>query len=372
VTRICAAVSGQIYHVDGDASKFDLHLNDHRVEVLHLVTQGDYGETIPPFVLVKTGTLMIIGWRGSSTITNWMTDFNSAQVVSRMHPNLRIHGGFLALIESDFVQYEAIIVDLITKHTITKVIFTGHSLGMCQSERASTLNKCSLTYCLPLHISGGALALVAHVQAATLMARDDSVWNKAKVSLRTIAFAAPMAIAIEPNTQPGSVVDQVASNACNIIYDYDPVPRAYSMMNFIAKVANSAIDNIGWGIGTVLRLFLPKELTVLMDKGVEELTAKEEKRIRMILRAMFRYRHLGKLVFYEHAEAEPVEVVDEGPIDKIPVDLSMKSSTEKKLFSSIVFDKKRKGVSMESIAATHNLLVLGPGLAYNIINSESS
>jgi hypothetical protein len=346
MTRICATISGQLYQVDGDKSKFKLsHLD---VKVLDFETQGDYSETTPPFVIAKTGSTMIIGWRGSSNIMDWTGDFNASPVVSEATRGLRIQSSFLSLVESDFALHGEKIVNLIGTDT-SEVIFTGHSLG-------------------------GALAQVAHILVVANKADSSSMWHDAhdaKVVFRTLVFSAPMCIAIEPDdTAKGKnkeIIELVQSHTCNIIYSYDPVPRCYSMLDYLLKVLNAVIDHIGWGRGwAVKNLFLPKRLAALLEHGVEgSATTTDENKasFKKLFKVLFRFRHLGTLVYYENADAKPHRMVDTGPTH--PEESTSQTSDELTLESIQFAQFDLSKVSTDEIAETHNFLVTGQGLAYN-------
>jgi hypothetical protein len=70
------------------------------------------------------------------------------------------------------------------------------------------------------------------------------------------------------------------------------------------------------------------------------------------------YRHIGKVIYYKNADAEPEVYGDMGYSCRKP-----EGSTEKD-FRDIVY--KRSNDVVKDIADSHLFLVTGPGLAYYI------
>jgi hypothetical protein len=179
------------------------------------------GETIPPMVIAVTGNTMIIGWRGSQTLMDWVLDFAFAPMASRswMHtaPTVRAQGGYCALVENYLSRHEDTILHEIEKHEITELLLTGHSLA-------------------------GGVAQVAHFFLEGERSAPDSKWpNHKTLKIRCIAFSAPMTtVNVDLSNQASSTfLDSVRPNVVNIVYQSDPYVKLtcvcleYSTFSFL-------------------------------------------------------------------------------------------------------------------------------------------
>ena len=106
--------------------------------------------------------------------------------------------------------YEEEILSRIKSDGITELIFTGHSLG-------------------------GGIAQVAH-----LLAKAQGKYSD--LSIKTVAFAAPMSIMPIPINKVGGeesndiskeLLDEVGSNSINFVFSLDFVPRAYNNVSYL-------------------------------------------------------------------------------------------------------------------------------------------
>jgi len=86
-----------------------------------------------------------------------------------VYPYLWVHSGFHAKVQNDFCAHKNTILKLIKNYAVTRLVFTGHSLG-------------------------GALARVAHVGALAEFAKmsDEAKQQLSQVDIQSITFAAPM------------------------------------------------------------------------------------------------------------------------------------------------------------------------------------
>lgn len=331
LTTICASLSAQLYQAKSE-SDFKLGTN---VEVLKFENHEEWLESVvPPFAICKTGDTMIMGWRGSSTIMDWTADFNASPVMSNASRGVRIQSSFLSLVESDFYQYGSYIVDRIRKLRVKEVIFTGHSLG-------------------------GAVAQVAHhVVVAQRMSRETSIWDaiSSRVTIRSLTFSAPMSITPDPNNKDRTVqnvLDRVGLTACNVVYSFDPVPRSYRMILFGLDLANAVVNSLGWKQKTTkwfLERFLPKSLRSLKEAEIEA-------KIKAHIGFTSRFRHIGQIVYYNDADSEPQLLTDTPGASNLRAFQSIKVPTNMK-------------ISVENVAAAHNFLVRGPGLASPGLENE--
>merc|ERR1712232_96346 len=76
---------------------------------------------------------MVIAWRGSSTIMDWMQDASGDAVQcplwSALWPNIWVHNGMMGHILHDVTQYIGPLEQMIRRFNVREVVFTGHSLG---------------------------------------------------------------------------------------------------------------------------------------------------------------------------------------------------------------------------------------------------
>jgi cytochrome oxidase Cu insertion factor (SCO1/SenC/PrrC family) len=207
LTRVCAALSGQMYTAKAKED-FDLSIDDRKVEVILFDDNGELAETTPPMAIATTGDTMIIGWRGSSTLMDWVMDFAFAPMASRswMHtaPCVRAQGGYCALVENYMGKHESFILSQIQSRGIKELLLTGHSLA-------------------------GGVAQVAHcfIEGERLSPR--SPWNACtramkSLAVRCISFSAPMTTVNLCRNDKASTkfLQNVGNNMANIIYESDP------------------------------------------------------------------------------------------------------------------------------------------------------
>jgi hypothetical protein len=102
-------------------------------KVLLYDDHGIFETTNPPFSVTVAGKKMILAWRGSHTVMDWVRDFgffvassfrwkNVADVVS-------VQGAYLACVESCMAKHQDFILKMINKYHVTEILLTGHSLA---------------------------------------------------------------------------------------------------------------------------------------------------------------------------------------------------------------------------------------------------
>jgi predicted lipase len=82
------------------------------------------------FVDAEQGHNLIVSFRGSTTLENWIEDLKFLQFQmswEALSPNIYVHRGFFETYQSLLPQLTSLILK--GKENVTKVIFTGHSLG---------------------------------------------------------------------------------------------------------------------------------------------------------------------------------------------------------------------------------------------------
>ena len=225
--------------VQGLHTKFDLSTGDFKCDIVleDLYHKNEFGPndaTSPPFAVALTGDTLIASWRGSSTLSDWVSvDFSVAPGHSAswydVAPGLRTHAGFTFMVESDITKHTDDLLALIEKHDVKRLVFTGHSLA------------------------GGA-AQMANFVVSGRMKQAGSKWAAAEqVEVRTVAFAAPNVMVDVTNSDAAtkSFVDDVSSRSVNLIAEQDLVSRAGTDNQFVDAWMKDSIpalvdEKAGW------------------------------------------------------------------------------------------------------------------------------
>ena len=146
----------------------------------------------------------------------------------------RAHGAYTNIVEDTFCRHEDAIVGLITKHNVTRVFFTGHSLG-------------------------GGVANVAHLVVRGQLALglagllgSGSPWTKFKPKLAEIdwlacTFAAPATIVRPADRVPTrgdgdtQLIKDLDDSSYNIVYGCDAVPRCPGMLTYLGDLLKNVV-----------------------------------------------------------------------------------------------------------------------------------
>jgi hypothetical protein len=284
LTSICATISDQIYSVE---TIHDFHLTNEdapsvTAEVILFEDHGALSDVIPPFCVAVTGSCLILAWRGSKTIMDWVSDVTYAPVTSsrwnRVAAQVRAHAAYASLIESDLATHEAWILDQVQQRKIKTLILTGHSLA-------------------------GGLAQVAQLAIEGQLQAPGSLWYPLRKALevRSVAFAAPMTILLDTSqasqfdTKTRVFLEGVASRSCNIVYGPDIVPHGSGDLKYVLDVVTALIPEVVSGLpySWVLKMF---GMESKIFKGFESLISKEN--VKGLAQVMVQYHHLGTVVYY--------------------------------------------------------------------------
>jgi len=351
MTRLCASVSGQIYAAE-NKEDFKLSTDEIIAKAIHYENHGDpFGNVTPPMAVVISGNIMILGWQGSTTISDGITDFHLVPVSSsrwaERSTEVKAHGGFLSVIENDLTCQESFLIKKMEEHKITEVITTGHSLG-------------------------GGMAQVAHLCIQGELSNPNSAWSRYQEKVpnfivRSLAFSAPMSISTASSVKEDTTkfLHEVASRSVNIIFSMDIVPRGFSELEFIHAVIKDVIDDVNIpdvlkelnvsipGAGLVSR-FIGAEKQI--KDGFENLIQKDS--VQNITSVCKTYRHYGNIIYYESDAAKPMLVRDYNHEPKITI----------KKFNDLKYSNKLSGSFdiIRYLTNDHLQTVRGPGLAYEI------
>jgi len=161
--------------------------------------------------------ILFVAWQGTQVDKRPMdafTDLGAAPVRSllwyEMCPDIWVHSGIYAKVQSDFLAYEKDIMQVAKEgmkpgsNQNCRIIFTGHSLG------------------------GGA-ALVAHMCALGVVDKIPDTKDLEHINLESVCFAAPMVFFIHNDKKKDERVQQVQEifqqQSLNWVCDKDVVPR---------------------------------------------------------------------------------------------------------------------------------------------------
>jgi len=246
------------------------------VELCIFDDHGDYKSCHAPMAMVVYGGTMIIAWRGSQTLSDWINDFSTTPILSKnwrdVAPELRIHAGYTALVDNEMCLHEDEFKKCIRDRNIKEVVFTGHSLG-------------------------GGVAHVAHLFALATWANDETL---PQVTYRSLCFESPMVFVVDdagPKTQ--AVLDQLMDTARNFVFCGDAVPRMYGNLAYAEGLYHAAIEN---------KLDLPPALGGVAHKishSVLESALGSLEGLRMYYQVNANYYHYSKLIYYETPTSEP-------------------------------------------------------------------
>lgn len=311
ILQIAACLSQQIYDATNkeyfrlEATTGDKELRKSEVHLFD--SHGTLDPAIPAFAIASVGSTLILGWRGTNQILDFINDAAVAPVVS-VDTGIRSHAMFSACVGSALRVHEEEILSLIVKKSIDTIVFTGHSLG-------------------------GALANVAHlfVQASLgVQAKEGETggshpWNKKfshlsmPLNLKTISFSAPMSTIDRDNVedlnekkvhnlQADNLLETVSSNSVNFVFSCDVVPRAYGHVFFVKDVIDKVGPELVRKYCSVTRFF---DIDVKVSKAVIDfLMAMTEP----LVNVAASFRHHGTILYYDDlSTATPIEVKDTGP-----------------------------------------------------------
>jgi len=134
-TQLCATVSAQLHstYIENNyctAEDFKLSTKDHKTEVVIYDSHGEklkYSTT--PFVVTVSGDTMILGWRGSYTLSDFLNDGAASPQSSfawKKHAKtIKAQGAFTSIVTNDIVTHEEDIIQEAKKRGIKEIITTG-------------------------------------------------------------------------------------------------------------------------------------------------------------------------------------------------------------------------------------------------------
>lgn len=295
---VCATICVQIY----DATAIRNFKLPYGAKVLDFTNHGSLDKFLPAFAIAKFNNCLILAWRASKNIMDWISNLSCTPVSStywsKIAPDLQAHSAYTKLVERDLSHHQSVIIKVIKNNKdIEEIIFTGESLG-------------------------GGMANVAHVIVQSQIDQTFAPWNEEgfkELKCRTMAFAAPMTLSFPESKMEGNpdatgiFLTKVSKNTFNIVYSYDPVPHAFGDSAFVLKaiertITRASIDKNGVLVGFWIILFgEDKKMMSLLDVW------------KAILTLHLNYRQIGTILYYRNADADPVALRDCNLVTDLPL-----------------------------------------------------
>jgi len=105
-----------------------------KAKIIIFDDHGDCDKVLPAFSVAVTTDTMMVGWRGSHELSDFLTDAVLAPVacnlLGKAASGIRVQAMMASLAGSDLELHGSTMVNYIKEHHgIKQIVFTGHSLG---------------------------------------------------------------------------------------------------------------------------------------------------------------------------------------------------------------------------------------------------
>lgn len=365
--HLCATVSGGVYDA-ASRTDFEELLRTSEIRkrfpdlTLRFFQNGvTFGRGIPEalslnpptFVGLITGSTLILGWRGTVTIKDALADCKIDSIAPwKGLKGLEVQKAYYEMVKHAYLQSHATDIKNYVKGDyskipnnttkdgtrITKIILTGHSLGGALAQVAHVCMKAP-----PNNFLSPSWPPWPNPMADLVKACKD-------VEIRTIAISAPMTFVVEHPAPETTKFLQDVIEPCmrNVFFNADVVPRGYSNLEFIDGFVNAFLEDHS----TKSSSLADQLATALVNLHVKIF------KLRGMMEQAIRYRHVGKLIYYDIPKAVPVMYVDPGFYDH-------KDATEtgdEPCFRDLRYGPQSKVADMA--LENHMVLVNRSGLVY--------
>lgn len=287
---------------------------------------------------VTKETTLYTAWQGTMFKTRPMdviTDLAAAPVRAGLwdtvYPYLWVHSGFYAKVQHDFCSHKETILKLVIEFKVTKIIFTGHSLGgacaqvahvaalaefdkMSEEERKllGEVNIQSITFAAPMAFFMPEMRMVERRQFGDRFVTFDTVLMEKKED----AEKAEQAWALLGHDEAcrekfEQLLDELAKQSVNYLFDKDIIPHLPGHSDYFGPALKVAARS-------AVMEFVPTwegKLDELVNKFCKN--ALDMEAIDMMLEELKHFKHLGKLHFCK-AGSDGKSLVHDAALDDMP------------------------------------------------------
>ena len=254
-------------------------------ELIFKTDNGIFTAMDVPFAIVAVDQTLILAWRGSITLMDWVRDvdfsYSASSRWSKISKVVKVHGGILSSVENTLVEYEEYLLQLIEDRKINQIITTGHSLGgksplvlfitvynlyditilqhMSTTNRPGDIDVCVLFFVVVINcVQQGGIAQVANLWLQGSMSKfstnGNPKWLELKsrpngMTVRTINFEGPSTILFKKDdndldtSQKGlDFLESCGSTTIHICFQNDIVPRMPGNPDFVLEVLKVEIQ----------------------------------------------------------------------------------------------------------------------------------
>ena len=233
-------------------------------------------------------------------MADWLRDFafhpSSSSRWSKVAESVKVSAGDLSLIETCLGENEDYLIEQIEDHNITQIVTTGHSLGGMLAFAANLWLVGSWTP----ELNGG----ITNPKWADLVAKQ-------RLSVRTMGFEAGMNAMLynstdkDANQKGMDFLKKVGSTATNTVYGQDVVPRAPGNLKYIKKVVNNLVDTMEQYPTDVTNTF-----EFMLFCAIQYYKQGADKYLPDWAPILEKFQHMGKIIYYSDADAEPKAYAD--------------------------------------------------------------
>ena len=378
LVQLLSTISMQLYNNESSVEQFNFTGNKYgTINSTYYESNGIFECTNSPFVVVVVDHTLIIGWRGSTTLFDWIRDFSfnvgSSSRWGSLSTVVKAQGGYLSLVEDQLVTNEEFLLNIIEKQNITRIISTGHSLGGGVAQVAHLWLEGSLSNDT---VNGGYINPKWH--DLRLQRRG----NNTDLTVFTMAFEAPSttlfvaSVDDDLNQRGRDFLNQCGVNMITTCFGNDLVPRMAGNYNFAVKILTSTLERLEelslFTLGFVTAAATYEMVTAVttyrflknfhvyshIDNRIG--TEKES----CLLNIADQYQHIGKILYYANMDAKPEIYVDDRDGG---FDLDDGTDTNYPQFDSIHPIPASDTISGydDSLYYDHMAIVAAPGLTFS-------
>jgi GTPase SAR1 family protein len=256
--ELCAYLSSIIYTCN-NSEELRANLDRTKSGCTYAAQIGAQGGCHSPLAVAVCGSTMFVVWRGTGNVVDMIADGNCEPVSNSLWkdfcPDVLAHAGTGSKVQHHFLEHIGDLGQVVKRAEecadlpdITKVIFTGHSLGggMAQIALLAALAQVECKF-------DGARKADQQVLIETFGAMQGGLNPVPKIELSAVVFASPMVFHFPDGTlgslcaKSKTIMEQMTDyRACNYVFEDDMVPRFPRHMGHL----NSALPALSKAVFT--------------------------------------------------------------------------------------------------------------------------